>query len=70
LIAAALSLAVTAIVFVLAYAHMRDDADDSAAGADAARSAALTRSAASGREAGSDSGKPAPAVRLAAQPSR
>jgi hypothetical protein len=68
LIAAALALAVTALVFVLAYAHMRDDADR-AAGREAARSGALTRSAATGRADGSGSGKPAPPVRLAAQKS-
>ena len=68
LIAAGLAVAVAAIVFVLAYARMRDDAND--AGADAARSGAVTRSAASGREAGTGGAKPAPGVRLAVQQSR
>jgi hypothetical protein len=67
LIAAALTLALTALVMVLVYEGMRDDADSSAAGQPGSRGGAVTRSAASGPAGGNGSRQPGPAVRLAAQ---
>jgi hypothetical protein len=67
LIAAALTVALTALGLVLAYERMRDDAENDAAASHAARGGTVMQAAASGPASGSDSGKPVVAEQLAAQ---
>jgi predicted nucleic acid-binding Zn ribbon protein len=66
LIAATVTVALTAVVLVLGYERMRDDAKTDAA-SHAAAGGTVKRVAASGPASGSDSRKPLPAERLAAQ---
>jgi RNA polymerase subunit RPABC4/transcription elongation factor Spt4 len=68
LIAATVTVALTALVLVLGYERMRDDAENDAAASHAARGGTVKQAAASGPAGGSGSRKPVPGAQLAAQP--